>query len=187
MEMVYTTNWSTLVLRGVASIIFGVIAFAWPGITLVALTILFGAFSFADGVLALVFAVQRGKRAHRWLLVLDGLVGIGIGVVTLFWPAITMLMLIFLVGLRFIIMGALQLVFARWLRDQVKSQVLYAIGGAASLLLGILAFVTPGITAFVLVTMLGVFAFVFGIVNLVLAFRLRRAIHRRVPVQVAPA
>jgi uncharacterized membrane protein HdeD (DUF308 family) len=185
-EAVYTTNWSSLVFRGIASIIFGAIALAWPGITLVALTLIFGAFSFADGVTALVVAYQRGKRPHRWLLVLDGVFGIGIGVVTVLWPAITMLALVFLLGIRFLVMGALQLAAASRIQDEVKSQVFYAIGGVASLLLGILAFIVPGITAFVLTTMLGVFAFIFGIVTLVFALRSRRATHR-IPLQVAPA
>jgi hypothetical protein len=104
-----------------------------------------GAFAFADGFTALVVAIQGGERHYLWLLVLDRVFGIGIGFATIFWPAITMLTLIFLVGIRFVVMGALQLAAASRIRDEVKSQVLYALGGVASLLTGILAFLLPAL------------------------------------------
>jgi len=171
-------RWSSLVLRGLASIVFGIIAFAWPGITLAALVLLFGAYAFVDGVTALVVAVHRGARPHRWLLVVDGLFGIGAGIVTLLWPKITLLALIFVFGIRFILTGALEVAAAIQLKDELRSPVLYGLAGMASILLGVLAFVLPAITALVLVTMLAAFALIFGIMMLVVAFRMRRSIER---------
>ncbi|MDF2694723.1 MAG: hypothetical protein K0S65_3106 [Labilithrix sp.] len=185
-ESMYTPRWSSLVFRGVVSILFGILALAWPGKTLVALTLLFGAYAFVDGVTALVVAIQRGAQPHRWLLVVDGLLGIGAGVAALFWPGITLLALIFVVGIRFVIMGAVQIAAAIQLKDELRTPVLYGLAGVASLLVGILAFVVPGITALVLVTMLAVYAIVFGLMLFTLAYRLRRATQHHAPVH-APA
>ncbi|HVJ91687.1 MAG TPA: DUF308 domain-containing protein, partial [Labilithrix sp.] len=104
-EPFYSPRWASLISRGVVSILFAIVAFAWPQVTLAALTILFGAYAFIDGVTALVVAVQRGSHPHRWLLVIDGLLGVAAGVITLFWPGITLLALVFVVGLRFLLSG----------------------------------------------------------------------------------
>jgi uncharacterized membrane protein HdeD (DUF308 family) len=175
-------RWSTVVARGMVSLLFAVAAFAWPGVTLAALTLLFGAYAFVDGVTALVAAAQHhGHGQRRWLLVLDGLIGIGAGIVTLFWPGITLLALILVVGIRFLVGGALQIATAIRLRDYLRSPVLYGIAGLASIVIGVLAFVVPGITALALVTMLGAFALVFGVTMLVLGLRLRRFTHGLAP------
>lgn len=171
-------KWSSLSFRGIVSILFGVTAFAWPGITLAALVLLFGAYAFIDGVTTLAVAVQRGALPNRSLLAVDGLFGIAAGVVTLFWPGITLLALVFVVGIRFVLTGALQIATAIQLRSELQTPVLYGLAGGASVILGILAFVLPGITALVLVTMLAAFALVFGVMMLVVAFRMRRPIHR---------
>ncbi|MBX3204952.1 MAG: HdeD family acid-resistance protein [Labilithrix sp.] len=184
-DSTHLPTWSSLALRGVASILFGVLAFAWPGITLVALTLLFGAYAFVDGVTALVVAVQRGAYPHRWLLVVDGLIGIGAGIFTLFWPGITLLALILVIGVRFALMGALQIAAAIQLRRDLDTPFLYGLAGLASVALGVLAFVTPGLTSLVLLMMLAAYSLAFGVMLLVLAFRMRRIAHR-IPVH-APA
>lgn len=174
----YAPTWGSLLFRGIVSILFAIVAFAWPGITLAALVLLFGAYAFVDGVTALVLAVQRGARPHRWLLVLDGLFGIGAGIVAVLWPGITLLALVFLIGVRFVASGALEVAAAVKLRGELQAPVLYGLAGVASIILGILAFVLPGVTAFVLLTMLAAFSLVFGVMMIVLAFRMRRPIHR---------
>jgi uncharacterized membrane protein HdeD (DUF308 family) len=159
---------SSLAWRGIVSVLFAIVALAWPGMTLVALTLLFGAYSMADGVFALIVAAQ-GKTTHRWLFLLDGLFGIGIGVMTMFLPGLTLLVLIFMVGARFLIMGGLQIAAAVQLRKDVPLAILYGLGGLAAIVVGVLAFILPGITAFALVTMLAVYSLVFGFTFLTLA------------------
>jgi uncharacterized membrane protein HdeD (DUF308 family) len=183
-EALLPPKWSSLLFRGIASLLFGIGALGWPGITLAALTLLFGAYAFADGVIALVVAIQRGPRPHRWLLVLDGLLGIGAGIVTLLWPGLTLLALILLMGARFTVMGALEIAAAIAMRQELSSPWLYGLAGVASILFGLLTFIMPGISALVLVTMLGVYALVFGVALIVLAFRIRHAAHR---LHAAPA
>lgn len=177
-ERLMHARWSSLIFRGIVSILFAIAAFAWPGITLTALTLLFGAYAFVDGISAIVVAVRHGPHENRWLLVLDGLIGIGAGVVTLFWPGITFLALVFVIGIRFVVSGVLQIAAAIQFRDELRNPVLYGIAGLCSLALGILAFVVPGVTAVALVTMLGAFAVVFGVMMIALGFRVRHAQHR---------
>jgi len=87
-------HWWVLLLRGICAILFGVLTFVWPGITLLTLVLLYGAYALADGVLALAEAVMGGAPAPRWWLVLVGLLGIAVGILTFAWPGITALVLL---------------------------------------------------------------------------------------------
>ncbi len=174
MEALLTPRWSFLLVRGIASLAFGVVALAWPGVTLGALTLLFGAYAFVDGIIMLGLAARRGKTRHRWLLVVDGLLGIGVGVVTALWPGLTLLVLVLLIGARFLVAGVFQIATSIAMRHELDTPVLYALGGIASVALGALTFLYPAITARVLVIFIGAYAVVFGVAMTVLAFRLRR-------------
>jgi uncharacterized membrane protein HdeD (DUF308 family) len=173
MEAIGIPKWSSLVLRGAASIFFGVLALAWPGATLGVATILFGIYSMADGVFAFVTASRSGEDRQRWLLVFDGVVCLAAGVVTLLWPGITLFALIILVGARAIVAGGFQIGAAWEMRRALPSAVLYGVGGLASIAFGLLTFFVPAISAYVLVTMLGVFCIVFGVMLAVWGLRLR--------------
>jgi uncharacterized membrane protein HdeD (DUF308 family) len=174
MEVLIVPKWSSLAWRGLASIVFGILALTWPVATLGAVTILFGAYAFADGVLALVMAARRGENRHRWMLVFDGIFGLAAAVVTLLWPGLTLLALIILVGVRAIVLGGLQIAVGWSLRKSLPSALLYGLGGVASIVFGFLTFVVPGISAYVLVTMFGVFSIFFGVMLLVWAFRVKQ-------------
>jgi uncharacterized membrane protein HdeD (DUF308 family) len=168
-----TRNWWAVALRGLAGILFGVITFVSPGISLAALVLLFGAYSFADGVLSIVSAVRRRGADRWWLLLLQGIVGIGAGVVTLLWPGITAIALLFVVAAWALVGGALQVAAAIRLRKVITGEWLLALGGVLSIALGVLLVLFPGPGALALVIWIGAYAFVFGILLLVLGFRLR--------------
>jgi uncharacterized membrane protein HdeD (DUF308 family) len=176
MDTIGVPKWSSLALRGAASIFFGILALAWPTATLAAVTILFGLYSMADGVLAFATASRRGEDRQRWLLVFEGVVGVAAGVVTLLWPGLTLLALIILVGVRTIIAGGFQIGAAWEMRRSLPSAFLYGIGGAASILFGFLTFLLPGVGAYVLITMLGIFCIVFGATLLVWSLRIRNMV-----------
>jgi uncharacterized membrane protein HdeD (DUF308 family) len=174
-------NWTSLAWRGFVSILFGVLALSWPGMTLAALILLFGAYAFVDGALALAVAMQRGRRPHRGLLVADGVFGIVAGVLTFIWPGLTLLALVILVGVRSLFMGAVQIAAAIRLRRSLPMPVLYGLGGVASIILAVAAFVVPGITAYALVTMLAVYSMIFGGILLALAVVIWRSTPHGVP------
>lgn len=173
METIGVPKWSSLALRGAASIFFGILALAWPSVTLGVVTVLFGVYSMADGVFAFVMASRPGEDRQRWLLVFDGVVCLAAGVVTLLWPGITLFALIILVGVRALVAGGFQLGAAWEMRRTLPSAFLYGLGGMASILFGLLTFFVPALSAYVLITMLGVFCIVFGIMLAVWGFRLR--------------
>src|SRR5260370_8005080 len=91
-------HWWAWLLRGIAAIVFGIIAFVWPGITLVSLVLLFGAYALVDGVIHLVATFRRRVSEPRWLLALEGIVGIAAGILTFRWPAMTAIALTYLIG-----------------------------------------------------------------------------------------
>ncbi len=174
MGVALATNWWSLVMRGVLGILLGVITFAWPGITLTALVFLFGAYALVDGIMAIAGAVRAVERRDRWgVLVLEGIVGIAAAAITVLWPAITLLSLIFVIAAWSIVTGVLELVAAARLRRHVRGEWLMVVGGIASVVFGILVAIAPLAGALVIALWLGVYAFIFGIVLLILGFRLR--------------
>lgn len=168
-----TRNWWAVALRGLAGILFGIITFVSPGISLAALVLLFGAYAFADGVLSIVSAVHRRGADRWWLLLLQGIVGIGAGAVTLLWPGITALALLFVMAAWALVGGALQVAAAIRLRKVITGEWLLALSGVLSIALGVLLVLFPGPGALALVIWIGAYAFVFGILLLVLGFKLR--------------
>ena len=167
-------DWWVFALRGVAAILFGVLAFAWPGITLTVLVFLFGAYTFADGI-SLLIALARGEagaRRHAWAVGIIGVLGIVASIVTLVWPGITALSLLFLVAVWAITMGVFQVVAAIALRREIEGEFWMGLGGVMSVLFGIVLIVSPGTGLLALVWLLGAWAIVFGASSLGLAYRL---------------
>src|ERR1700685_452212 len=109
MKIALITNWWALVLRGLAGIAFGIVTFAWPGITLLALVLLFGAYALVDGVLSLTGAIGAMGRRERWgVLVMEGITGILAAIITMVWPGIAMVGLVFFVAAWALVTGALE-------------------------------------------------------------------------------
>ncbi|HEY3118229.1 MAG TPA: HdeD family acid-resistance protein [Chloroflexota bacterium] len=166
-------NWWAVSLRGLAGILFGIITFFAPGITLAALVLLFGAYAFADGVLAIVSAVRRRGADRWWLLLLEGLVGIAAGVLTLLWPGITALALLYLIAAWALVTGAFEIAAAIRLRKVITGEWLLALSGIFSIALGVLLVLYPGPGALAVVIWIGAYAFVFGTLLFALGLRLR--------------
>jgi uncharacterized membrane protein HdeD (DUF308 family) len=168
-------NWWLLALRGLAAVLFGVLAFIWPGITLITLVWLFGAFALVNGILSFVLATKAPKGYPRFgSLILGGLLGILAGLLTFVMPAITALGLLILIAAWAIVTGILEIVAAIRLRKEIANEWLLGLAGIASLVFGVLLVLQPAAGALVLVWWIGAYALVFGILLLVLAFRMRR-------------
>ena len=171
-------NWWVLLLRGIAGIIFGVLTFIWPGISLAVLVLLFGAYAFADGVFALINGIrERGVNDRWWVLLLHGVLGIAAGIVTVVWPGITALALLYIIAAWALVIGALEIAAAIRLRKVIEGEWLLALAGIASIALGIMLFLFPGAGALALVIWIGAYALVSGVLLSILAFRLRSWAH----------
>ena len=167
-------NWWLLALRGVAGILFGIGAFVWPGATLAALVLLFGAYVLIDGVVALIAGISMRREMSRWwLIALEGLAGIILGVLTFRSPDVTALVLLTFIAAWSIITGILAIATAVQLRKVIQNEWLQILSGAVSILFGILLIVLPGPGAISIIWLLGSYALLFGILTLMLSFRLR--------------
>lgn len=166
--------WWSFALRGVLAILFGLVAIIWPDITLGALIILFGAYALVDGIFAIVGAATNG-RDGRWMpLIVVGLAGILVGLVTLIWPGLSALALIYVVAFWAIVIGLLQIVGAIQMRRQITNEVWLILSGVLSVLVGLYIAVFPGDGAVALVLLIGFYAILFGVLLIMLGLTLRR-------------
>jgi uncharacterized membrane protein HdeD (DUF308 family) len=170
-------NWWLLLLRGIAAIIFGLLAFAWPGLTLVTLILLYGAYALVDGVLAIVAAITGGVPGSRWWLAIVGLLGIAAGLVTFLTPGLTALVLLFFIAGWAIVTGVFQIIGAIKLRKEIDNEWLLILGGIISVLFGVGMMSAPGAGALALVWVIGAYSMVMGVIFVALAFRLRKHTH----------
>jgi uncharacterized membrane protein HdeD (DUF308 family) len=166
-------NWWAVAIRGLLGIAVGAIAFVMPAATMLALIFLFAAYMLVDGVFAIVAAVRAARQRDRWgLFVLEGVADIAAGVIAVLWPGITLVAFVFLVAAWAIVSGSLALMAAFRLNIE-HGRWWLVLGGAASVIYGILLIVAPLIGALVLTWWFGAYALVFGIALLVWSVRLK--------------
>jgi uncharacterized membrane protein HdeD (DUF308 family) len=168
---VFARNWWLLALRGVAAILFGVLAFMWPGITLLGLVLLFGGYALANGILSLALAFK--SRRQRWSLIFGGIISIITALITFFLPGITALGLVLLIAAFAIANGITEIAAAIRLRKVITNEWLLVLAGILSIIFGILLSLMPGAGALVLVFWIGAWMIAIGILLLVFAFRVR--------------
>jgi uncharacterized membrane protein HdeD (DUF308 family) len=170
--------WWLLLLRGIAAIVFGVLAFIWPGLTLVTLVLLYGAFALVDGVISLIAAFTGSpKPVPTWWLVVVGLLGIAAGVVTFVWPGVTALLLILFIGAWALVHGIFEIIGAIQLRKEIDNEWMLILGGALSVIFGLIVLIAPGAGALGLIWAIGGYSIAFGILFVALALRLRKHSH----------
>ena len=167
---ILTRKWWIVALRGLLAILFGIVALVFPGITMLSLAFVFGAYVFVDGVFAIASAFGHGGREAVWY-VLEGIFGVAVGVATFFYPTITAQALVLLVGLWAILTGIFEVVAGFEL--PISRDWLLALAGVVSIIFGVLVFVNPGSGALAVVGLIGIYALVFGGTLLVLGLRLR--------------
>jgi uncharacterized membrane protein HdeD (DUF308 family) len=169
-------NWWLLLLRGLAAIAFGVLSFFWPGLTLITLTWLWGAYALSDGVIAIwaAFNASGGDTGPRWWLGLSGVVSIFAGVVTFWYTGMTTLVLLMFIAAWAVIIGATQIWGAIALRHVLQNEWLLILNGALSIAFGVILMVQPGAGALAIVWMIAWYAILFGCLFIALALRLRK-------------
>jgi uncharacterized membrane protein HdeD (DUF308 family) len=167
-------HWWVLAVRGALALVFGVLAMFWPAITLLVLALVFGAYALADGVLAAV-AAFRGGRNYRLPLALEAAFGIAFGVAALVWPRATLLAITILVGIWAIVTGVSAIMAAVRLREELRGEFLYILGGTLSVIFGVLVLFWPASGAVAVAWLIGLYAIVFGILMIGASLRIRRA------------
>jgi uncharacterized membrane protein HdeD (DUF308 family) len=168
-------HWWLFLIRGIAAIIFGILAFAWPGVTLVLLVLFFGAFALVDGIASLIAAITgRGATAPRWWLAIVGLAGIAAGLLTFFWPGLTALVLLYFIAGWAIAMGVFQIIGAIQLRKEIDNEWLLILSGVVSVLFGILLLAVPGTGLLALIWLIAIDAIIFGVLVIGFGLRLRK-------------
>jgi uncharacterized membrane protein HdeD (DUF308 family) len=167
--------WWTVALRAGVAIILGIIAFALPGITLAAVVLLFGFYAIIDGVLALIAAFRERRNHGQWgVMLFEGVVGIGAGVIALLWPGIGALALTLIVAAWALATGVLEIIMAIRLRRLISGEWLLILSGVLSIALAVMVALFPGAGALALIWWMGAYALAYGVVMLMLALRIRR-------------
>ena len=176
-------HWWVIGLRGLAAILFGVLAFVWPGMTLAVLVLLFGAYALVDGVLTLI-AAFRGGVQHRIVMLVEGVVSVLAGLAAFVWPGLTALVLLYIIAFWAIVTGVLEIVTAIRVRRAISNELGLVIGGVLSVVFGVVLLIAPGAGALAVIFLIGAYAVVFGIALLGLAWRLRE--HHQTAIRGAP-
>lgn len=168
------SHWWVLLLRGLAAIAFGVIAFIWPTMTLLTLVLVYGGFALIDGVLSIVGAIaDREKSSSTWLLAAVGVLGIAAGVLALLWPAFIAVGLVLYVGLWALFRGVVDVFTAIQLRKEIPHEWALLVSGLLSILFGFLIFMAPSFGVLAVIWPIAACAILAGLFLCALAFRLR--------------
>jgi uncharacterized membrane protein HdeD (DUF308 family) len=165
---------SLLLIRGILGVAVGLIAFAWPGITLAVLVGIFAAYVILDGITNIFVGMRQSPaRGRSWAQVVQGLVGIAAGVLTLLWPGITALALVWFIGAWAIVTGALEIAAAIRLRRVISGEWMLGFSGLLSIVFGMLVLAFPAAGAVGISWILGAYAAAAGVILIALAIRLR--------------
>jgi uncharacterized membrane protein HdeD (DUF308 family) len=165
---------SFMLIRGIASIVIGILAIAWPGMTIAVLVGIFGVYAIIDGVTNLFIGFSRGRTGDRsWAHVVQGLVGVGAGILAFLWPGVTALALVFFIAAWAVMTGVFEIAAAIRLRKEIKGEWLLALSGALSVAFGLLVFAVPRAGVVGIAFVLGTYAIGAGLILVMLGMRLR--------------
>ncbi len=170
----FTERWWVFLIRGLLALIFGILCFVQPDLSLTTLVLMFGIFALADGVMGVFIAVVGRKEIEDWwVLLLWGLIGITAGVLTFAAPNVTALVLLFYIALWAVVSGVLQVALAIRLRKEIEGELFLILAGVLSIVFGIILIARPANGALAVVWIIGMFAILYGITMTILAVRLR--------------
>jgi uncharacterized membrane protein HdeD (DUF308 family) len=174
MQKTLSRYWWLVVLRGILAIIFGILAFVWPDITVGVLVMLFGIYALVDGVSALASGISdRSSNRRWWALLLEGAAGIAAGIIAFVWTGITAIVLLYLIAAWAFVTGVMEIAAAIALREEIKGEWALGLSGLASIIFGFIIFFNPGAGALALIWMIGAYAVLFGGLLIYLGFNLR--------------
>ncbi|WP_341915071.1 DUF308 domain-containing protein [Ferrovibrio terrae] len=164
--------WWMIVLRGLAALAFGLVAIFWPGISLAALVMLFGAYALLDGAITLGFALRRrSNEAGKGILMATGIAGLTIGLISVLWPQVTVTLLIYVLAAWLVLFGLIAIAHSLQMRKQVGAAWPLSRGGILLVLVGLLLVLFPNAVAVAATWVLGIFALLIGAGLLAFAWR----------------
>jgi len=166
----FARRWWVILLRGLFAILFGILAFTYPGLTLASLVMVYGIFVLADGLVALF----GGMGNSLWASLLVGLAGIGAGLLTFFYPGITALVLLYFIAAWAIVKGVFEMVIAFKLREVIQGEWALILAGALSVAFGVLVFLFPGAGALSIIWIIGAYALAFGVLLVLVSLKIRK-------------
>jgi len=170
--------WWAWIFRGVIAILFGIAIFVRPVMSTGVLILLFGAFAFAGGVLALITGVSTiGENKYWWAMIAEGFIGLAVAFITFVWPGITALALVLIIGIWAIVSGVLAILGAFSKEVETSNKALQILGGVLSIILGLILLSTPGIGLLTIVWVLGIYGIIYGISQIAHGFQLNRLEH----------
>jgi uncharacterized membrane protein HdeD (DUF308 family) len=165
-----------LIVRGLVGLVIGIIACSFPGVTIAAVVVIFGFYALIDGVTNLVLGLPRTcTHGRSWATAVQGIVGIAAGILSLFWPAVTALVLVIFIGAWAIVTGIFELIAAVRLRTIIQGEWMLALSAVLSIAFGVLVFAFPGAGAVGISWVLGAYSAAAGIILIMLGVRLRMA------------
>jgi uncharacterized membrane protein HdeD (DUF308 family) len=168
------TSSTVLIVRGIVGLAIGILAIAWPGMTIAVLVAIFAIYAILDGITNLVIGFTRTPtHGISWAQIVEGIVGIAAGALAFYWPGITALVLVLFIASWAIITGAFEIAAAVRLRKIIQGEWLLALSGILSILFGGLVFASPGAGAIGIAWVLGIYAAAAGVVLIALGVRLR--------------
>jgi uncharacterized membrane protein HdeD (DUF308 family) len=174
MKQILASNWDLFLVRGILAILFGIGILLLPAITVIVLVVMFGAYALVDGIILSVIAIKdRKEHSDWWLLLLTGLVNIAAGVVSFGWPGITAISLFYLIVAWAIATGISEVIFAIRFHKEIEGEWLMVVNGLVSVGFGILLIAQPVAGVLAVLWLIGSYAIAYGVMLLVLAFRLR--------------
>lgn len=167
-------SWRGLAVRGAVSLLFGILAALWPGLTLMWLIVLFAAYAIIGGFASISTALQNRKSSDWWLPLLLGLIGLGAGAIAILNPGLTTVVLVLLIGATALASGIIDIVMAVRLRKVIQGEGFLILSGIVSVLFGVLVFFFPSAGALAMVWLISIYAIVTGMLLLALAWRAHR-------------
>lgn len=164
-----------MMVRGAVAVVFGVLALAWPAVTVLALALLFGVYALVNGISTITAAFRDDGLFHRWLVALSGVLSVAAGVIALFWPGITVLALTLVVGVWALATGISEIVAAVRLRRVLAHKAYLVITGILSVIAGVLLVWHPLAGALGIAIVVGIYAVLYGLLMIGLGAWLRHA------------
>ena len=170
-------SWWVLLVRGLAAIVFGVLTWMQPAASAVALLVIFGAYVLVDGVLGVYGAIKtRHQSSHWWVMLIWGLAGVIVGVLTVINPAITGLVLTIYIGVWAVVTGVMQIIAAMRLRKEIEGEWLLVLSGLLSVVFGGFVLSQPMAGMMAMVWVIATYAVIFGVLMILLAFRVKKGV-----------